>query len=479
MPKRFIQAIVFILLSLKSEAQTIRPEDSILQLPSDYPAKVAATANQLEQKLDKKTDKLLQQMMKQEARMKRKLANTDSVKAKEIFGNTAQRYKELEAELKNKLSPKSYIPSLDTLSTSLKFLQQNPQLTSRIKGGEQKITDALGKVKSLEDQFQKAEQVKKFLKGRKQFLKDQLSKPGFAKQLKKLNKKVYYYSEQLNEYKSMLHDHKKAERKAIELLTRTKLFKDFMRKNSMLASLFRMPGNPGDPSTQANLAGLQTRADVNNLIQQQIAAGGSNAMSQFRENIQDAQGKLNELKNKIIQAGGSSSNAEIPEGFKPNNEKTKSFWQRLQYGTNVQTQKATNFFPVTSDIGLSLGYKLNNKSVIGMGASYKVGLGKGWNHIRVTNEGVGLRSFIDWKVKGSFWLSGGYEQNYRNAFSDFDQLKDRTAWQQSGLIGLSKIVSLKTKFFKNTKLQLLWDFLSYQQVPRTQAILIRVGYSLK
>jgi len=45
------------------------------------------------------------------------------------------------------------------------------------------------------------------------------------------------------------------------------------------------------------------------------------------------------------------------------------------------------------------------------------------------------------------------------------------------LIGISKMVSLKTKFFKKTKLQLLWDFLSGDQLPIAQPILFRVGYS--
>jgi len=252
-----------------------------------------------------------------------------------------------------------------------------------------------------------------------------------------------------------------------------------MQKNSMLASLFRMPGDPNDPLAQANLAGLQTRAQVNNLIQQQIASGGPNAQQQFRQTLQDAQGRLNELKNKINQYGGGSSDDIMPEGFKPNDQKVKSFWKRLEYGTNIQTQKATNFFPVTSDIGLSVGYKLNDKSVIGVGASYKLGMGRGWNNIRVSQQGAGLRSFVDWKIKGSFWISGGYEMNYKNAFSNIDILKEMNAWQQSGLLGLSKVISVKSKLFRKTKLQLLWDFLSYQQVPRTQPLVFRIGYSFK
>jgi hypothetical protein len=481
MLQRLLPMLVGILCTIQLLAQSsaLQKEVSVLQIPISYADKVSSKVDQLEQKLDGRTDKILLQMMKQEKKMKKKLAKIDSLKAKEVFGDIEQKYRSLKEQMANKLAGKQYIPSLDTLSTSLKFLQQNPQLISQVKEGEQKVKDAIGKVNGLQDKFQQAEEIKKFLKERKQFLKDQLSKFGFAKQLRKLNKQVYYYSQQVNEYKEILKDHRKAERKALELLSKTKLFQDFMRKNSMLASLFRFPDDPNDPATQINLAGLQTRAQVNNIIQQQIATGGPNAMSQFRQNLQDAQRSLNEYKSKVLQRGGSSSTEEMPDGFKPNNQKTKTFFKRLEYGVNMQTQKATYFFPVTSDLGLSLGYKLNDNSVIGLGASYKIGCGTGWNNIRIGSEGVGLRSFIDWKIKGSFWISGGYEQNYKTAFSDFAQLKNYSAWQQSGLVGLSKVVSLKTKFFKKTKLQLLWDFLSYQQVPRTQPVIFRIGYNIK
>jgi hypothetical protein len=251
----------------------------------------------------------------------------------------------------------------------------------------------------------------------------------------------------------------------------------------MLASLFRMPGDPNDPNYMASLAGLQTRASVNLLIQNQLSSGGPNAQQQLQNNLQQAQSQLNELKNKILNsplgAGGGSSDDVIPENFKPNSQKTKSFLQRVELGTNFQSQKSTNYFPVTSDIGLSVGYKLNDNSIIGIGASYKLGWGSGWNNIRLSSQGAGIRSFIDWKIKGSFWITGGYEQNYKTAFRYIDQLRNYSAWQTSGLIGLSKTVSVKTKFFKKTKLQLLWDFLSYRQVPRGQPVVFRVGYNIK
>lgn len=438
-----------------------------------YLQAISAESKSIKQKLDKKSQKLLKRLQKQEAKMQAKLAKVDSSAAKRIFENGKEKYDQLESKISN---AGNYIPKLDSLATSLKFLQGNPQFLSQAKDVKEKLKDAMAKMDGLKQQLAKAENIKQFIKERKQYLREQLSKFGFAKELQKLNKEVYYYAKQVNEYKEILKDSRKAEKKALELLSKTKLFKDFMRKNSQLASLFRLP-NPDDPLNVASVAGLQTRSQVNNLIQAQIAAGGPAARQQFSQNLQAAQAQLQELKNKILKAGGNSSDDIMPDGFKPNNEKTKSFWNRLEYGTNFQSQKANSFFPVTSDIGLSVGYKLNQKSIIGIGASYKVGWGSSFRNIRITQQGVGLRSFIDWKIKGSFWISGGFEMNYKTMFNNISQLQDLNAWQQSGLLGISKTVSIKSKFFKKTKVQLLWDMLSYQQVPRTQPVVFRVGYS--
>lgn len=451
---------------------------SIQPVSNNYLESVAGRADKLEQKLDKKSQKALEQFQKQEEKIRKKLSKIDSSKAAAVFNNATSQYNSLGERLDKGILSKGYNASLDTVLTSLKFLQQNPVWLSKAKDAKDKLKDAMGKVNGLESRFQKAEEIKKFLKERRQYLKDQLSQLGFGKELKHLNKQAYYYSQQLDEYKEVFKDHKKAEKKAIELLSKTKFFKDFLHKNSELASLFRLPGNPNDPVNQASLAGLQTRAQVNGLVQQRLAAGGPGAQAQFQQNMQQAQNQLNQLKNKLSQFGNGGSDFDMPEGFKPNNQKTKSFFQRIELGTNIQSQKANGYFPVTTDLGLSLGYKLNDKSILGIGASYKMGLGKDIRHVHVTHQGVGLRSFLDLKLKGSFWASGGYETNYRSEFRSIDVLKDFNAWQQSGLIGLSKVISLKTKFFKNTKVQLLWDFLSYQQVPRTQPILFRIGYAL-
>jgi hypothetical protein len=163
--------------------------------------------------------------------------------------------------------------------------------------------------------------------------------------------------------------------------------------------------------------------------------------------------------------------------FKPNDQKTKPFWKRLEYGVNFQTTHNNYYFPTVTDLGLSLGYKLGGSNSVGVGASYKIGWGNGIQHIAVSSQGVGLRSYLDIKIKKTWFAAGGFEYNYTTPFSSFQDLRQIERWTKSGLIGISKQVSVKGRFFKQTKLQLLWDFLSYQQVPKTQPVLFRIGYT--
>jgi hypothetical protein len=132
---------------------------------------------------------------------------------------------------------------------------------------------------------------------------------------------------------------------------------------------------------------------------------------------------------------------------------------------------------VTTDIGFSVGYKLNNSGILGVGASYKLGWGRDLSHISFSSQGAGLRSYLDWKLKKSIYITGGFEYNYQSTTNSSMQLPEVNEWQQSGLIGLTKTITIKSKFFKATKFQLLWDFLSYSQIPKAQPFLFRVGYS--
>lgn len=477
---RYFVKLIVVLFSLSSiykPAASQEVSDSSLRINQSYIETVSSKAEKIDDLINRKTEKILARFQKHQLKLIKKLSKVDSSAAREMMVRSQQELSNLSLRLKEPQQFTHYIPLLDTLKTSFRFLETHKSFLEG--GGNNSLffNKHFSKINSLENQFQKAEEIKRFLKQQRNRIRDELQKFGLAKQLKAINKDVYYYGEQIREYKTLLNDKKKVERKAIDLLSKTRLFQDFMKKHSVLASLFRMPpDDPTDPLYLQALTGLQTRVQVNQLIQQQISAGGPGALQQVQNNIRQAQDELLQLKDKMINKGFSSDD-DIPD-FKPNQQKTKSFLRRLEIGTNMQSQRNDAFFPVTSDIGLSLGYKLHDKGIIGIGGSYKIGWRTGFRHISVSSQGVGLRSFIDYQLKNTFWISGGFEMNYRSAFRQIEQLRGLNAWQQSGLVGISKKLAVNTKFFKSTKVQVLYDILSHQQIPKTPPVVFRVGYSL-
>lgn len=473
--------ILFILLvCLQSiNAQSKMSELEILfskQLRTNYLAIIESKSKKLSSSINAKAKKVVLSHKQQELKIAKELLKVDSTTAQQYLAGIEKDYSQLNLSDSNH-SFIVYNPDVDTLSSSTIYLEKLPAAPGSTSLGMAHLESAKAQVDKLKTALSRSSYVQNFMKERKDILRQYLKTHTVEKYLKRFNKEIYYYSQQLQSFRDVLKDKSKVERKVLNYLTQQKSFQQFMSKHSMLASLFRMPDAEEASSIELFLPGLQTRSQVSELIQQRLGAAGPNANQQFNSSIQSAQSQLSQLKEKMAKLGGGNSEAEMPEGFTPNNQKTKSFWKRLQYGTNIQSQRARGLFPVTSDIGLSVGYKLNDKSLIGFGTSYKLGWGRSIQNMRITHEGVSLRTFVDWKLKKSYWVSGGFEMNYRTQITDINQLRDYANWQPSGLLGVSKQIPIKTKFFKNSKIMLLWDFLSYNQRPRTQPLLVRIGYN--
>jgi hypothetical protein len=485
-----ISTLLFLLTCQLSPAQEKESvADKIINFPTSFLNQVQNKYAILQDRLAKQTEKYLMRLAKREKRLKKKMAKSDSAAAEQTFGDIDAQYGKMLAAVRTDSLPfkkgsGTYIPMIDSVKTSLAFLNKNNQILSQGKEVTDKLKGSVLQVNQLQSRLQQSEQVKAFIQQRKQQIKSSLSKfsslpKGIMNDFTDFNKEAYYYSTQLKEYKEMLNDPDKLIQKGLSLLNKLPAFTQFMKQNSELSSLFRLPDNYG---TSQSLAGLQTRSQVQQQIQSQLSSAGPNAQQYLQQNLQAAQSQLNQLKDKVNKLGGNGSGDMDMPDFKPNNQRTKSFWQRLEYGTNIQTAK-NNFFPTTTDLGMSVGYKLTDKSVVGVGASYKMGWGNDIKNIAISSQGMGFRSYMDIKLKGSFYATGGFEYNYQpisgDSLSSTSTMnwKDVPSWQQSGLVGISKIISIKSKFFKKTKLQLMWDVLSYQQMPKTQPVKFRVGYN--
>lgn len=478
-----IATIVIFLITIHAKAQSDTSIHKIQNTAANIDIKLVGKLDDkyksLQKKITSKTTDALKGFQKKEARLKKKLQSLDSTRAKELFGQSEQFYKGLQNKLtstNNKLTKLShYFPGLDSLQTATKFLQKAGSSLNNFSPDKlNQLNQLSSSLNSVQGSMQSATEINQLLNQRQQQLQSALQQFGLSKELLGMNKQVYYYQQQLNEYKATLNDEQKLEQKVMSLVRELPGFKDFMSKNSILAQLFPMPQNLG---TAQALAGLQTRSSVTQQLQQQLGTG-TNPQAYMQQQMQAAQTQLNQLKDKVNQLGGGSSDMVMPD-FKPNTQKTKSFLKRIEYGFNIQSQKTNSLLPTTSDLAITLGYKLSDKATVGTGASYKLGWGNGLNHISMSNQGIGLRSYMDIKLKGSIWITGGYEQNWLPQLATaLDSVNVHPSgwgkgWQTSGLIGITK----KYKIGKKTgNMQLLWDFLSYRQIPMTPALKFRVGY---
>jgi hypothetical protein len=457
--------------------------------PQKWSASIEKKLGKLEDRIVAKGRQTLYRLQKQETKLKRKLSAVDSG-AENIFSNAQQKYQQLNNKLNNKDSVAGgrlsgeYLPYLDSLKGSLSFLNDSKKLLSATESA--KVSDALNQFNQFQNRLQQADAIKQFIRERKQQLSELLSRytslPGSIKKtLAKYNREAYYYSQQIREFKEIFYEPDKLLRKSLTVLNKLPAFQQFMKEHSELGSLFTIPANY---NSALAIAGLQTKAQVQQIITNQLG-GSANAGQIFSQQVQAAQSRLDQFKQKLNSLGSGSGDIDMPD-FKFNPQRTKTFFKRLEYGTNIGSTKSSLVFPSTTDISLMVGYRIDDKKTAGIGIGGKIGWGKDIRHIDITGQGLNFRSFIDIKIKNSFYASGGFEYNYQKPFSEIQRLYQLDDWNKSGLIGITKIVSLHSPkrgagggFFKKTKIQLLWDILNAieKRTQVSQSIKFRVGYN--
>jgi hypothetical protein len=494
---RILKTIITILLLTLKTVFCYGQQDSIIPSITKVPLKfIKQTNDKIEKysnRLTSKTEKTLEKLAKFENRIHKLLLNANPTVAEQLFGEGRETFASMLAKIKEGKSlaenyKAKYNEYSDKLSTNISFIEsQRDQLNNKYIVPLQKAKENITK---LEKDLAETETAERVIKERTKLLLQEAYKVlGKNKVLNKIGAENYYFAESIRNYKEIFQDSKKAEKLAFGILNKIPAAKDFLQKNSMLASLF---GSQSSGASAASLAGLQTRASVNSLIQGRIAAGGPNAAAQISANMQTAQAELSKLKDKIIKAGGgSSSDADMPEIKHKNMQKTKTFAQRIELGSDFQFGKPNRFVASQMNLALSIAFKLNDKNTIGISAAYKLNYGS-INNFYLQHGGFGIRSFCDYKLfspqggarGGGFFVTGSYELNYNQAFKNFSEIINANgssgignAFQNSGLIGITKKINMKTKWVKGTKLQLLYDMLYNTHLTASPAVIFRVGYN--
>jgi hypothetical protein len=369
-----------------------------------------------------------------------------------------------------------YISRLDSLQTMLQFMP--PQAGTYLAQLQQQAAA----LKSRLGQLQEHEQ---WLQQHQAQWAQLWQQQGLGKllpsELRQLQTQALTLRAQAEDWKTILNQPGRAEQEALRLLNKLPAFQRFMQQNGELARLFGTPntGAAGAAGT-ASLAGLQTIQGMQQLLQQRFG-NGQQVQQQLQSQLQAGMAQISQAQqqlNGLLQQGGSVGNTAItPYQQEQAALKSKTFWQRIELGWNLQTGQRVRQFPASNDLALSAGYKLNPNSVIGIGIAYKFGLGT-WQKISLSHEGIGLRSFIDWRLTNSnaklfanFWLTGGYELNYWQRMERLTGLRS-LAWQQSGVIGLTKQVKVGKQ---TSKMQVLVDVVQLPSGQPGRYLLVRVG----
>ena len=463
----------------------------LLNYPTRFLGKLQARLTGLNSSLAAESQQYLTKMARREAKLQQKLMASDSAGTKQLFAGSAQQYAALIQKLNTDTgSPHQqlsgqYQPYADSLQGELAFLKKNTQLLNS--PAPSSLQGSMSQLQAMQARLQVTTEANVFIQQRRQQIIQYLSQHSSLQGLESkyttgINQDAYYYSQQISQYKAMLNDPGKLGQKALSMVSGLPAYQHFMKANGQLAGMFKLPNAGGSGGSAQPLPGLQTHSQIASQVQSQVNAGasgnsgGGDGMGQIQSKVQAAQSQLDSYKSKVSQLGAGGTLA-AASGFRPNEQKTKTFWHRLEYGVNFQTTTSSYYYPTTTNFGASLGYHLGHNNVVGIGASYAMGWGSSIRHVSITGQGVGLRSFLQIGIKNGFAATGGFEYNYTTQFTNLQQLRRMENWTRSGLIGLSKTVSTKSRVFKKTQVQLLWDFLSYQQVPQTEPLLFRIGYT--
>ncbi|WP_142687374.1 hypothetical protein [Chitinophaga polysaccharea] len=374
-----------------------------------------------------------------------------------------------------------YIPRLDSLQCLVNFLGAGSE-------GKEHVTRALKNIGGLKSDWLRGESIKSFLAERGMTLKglqEQYPQLGSIKgAVAKYSKELVYYRDRLSNWKEELNKPANWEATALKALNKVPVFQKFLRENSQLASLFGMQTNTAPDMVAIAMNGMQTRATLQTLLQERLGPAAANLEQQLASQAAAPGAGFTDIRNKITSlrsAGMMDDDASAMPSSGKNNQRTKPFLKRLEYGFDLQTGKRSAYqFPASNDLALSLGYRLNDRLVTGVGVAYKFSLGEAWNKLNLTHDGIGLRSYLDWKLTaagkgnnvlfGNIWISGGLEQNYLARFESIAALRN-LAWQTSGLVGVSKKIRYRKK---TAKLQLLWDFL---HPAGNRSVVFRWGYT--
>jgi hypothetical protein len=288
-----------------------------------------------------------------------------------------------------------------------------------------------------------------------------------------LEKKVFYAKQQMKALKDISEEPTKAEEKALEYLQGTEGFDQHMdQMNIGLNSTRGVSSNA--TSSDLEKMGFQTKKQLEGSLKEKFGnnlngvtqkMGGQ--VKEFQDKLSDVKGKVKEGKKSVSDTKSAASTARNIEkpSFKVNPERGKLFWQRIEKQYNWQTSRATVDNPAMLEASAMAGFKHTPRLTYGLGIATNIGLGQGWDKVKISFEGIGLRSFVSWEWQYGIGAYAGYERMYKKVvFTNTltpgsetitSSVHSTDEYSESVLVGLTKSYHINDRY--NGAIQLLYD----------------------
>ena len=356
-------------------------------------------------------------------------------------------------------------PLLDSLRLIYGFtdyagISENKQLSERSKtslgsSNQESLNGAA--LNRAQQQLNITQRTKSELLERKDYYKAQVKEhPDYGKWLGKMEKERYYYTTQINEYRKTLRDPSNLDDKLMDALRRDPRFSDFAAA---------LPAKPQNPEK------MQPRQLVKQMMQSQAEAIDPDPEKLLSDAKTKGKDLLGNLSNQSSLYGSLDNAAQMPK-FTPNPYKTKSFWQRIDVGFNLQFDNRTLFLPSTGVAGAQASFNFDPRLSIGALANYRFGMGEIKN-IQFSHAGAGYGAFANYKIWKALGVQSGYERNWR-AEMEMNEIRYPAAWTSSALVGLTYEYGIGKK--AKATVGVFFDALYKQHTPETNAVLWRMGW---
>jgi len=170
----FLCLIAFIPLTAAAQRASSADSNGIAisaKLSDKYINALTSRSADYQRRMEQGTEKYLDKLKAQEIILQQQLSKINPGAAEKVFNGSVQTYDKLQNDIKNNSenvlkSCGKYVPGIDSALTSLKFLQQNGNITGKLGNNVTQIKIAMSRVQALEDQFKKTDNVEEFIKQR-------------------------------------------------------------------------------------------------------------------------------------------------------------------------------------------------------------------------------------------------------------------------------------------------------------------------